>query len=259
MFDRVRQSVRRARQSSSDSEPGTPVKLQRTMADGNSDQTGDKTIEDVYTYLVKMENTNQETRRIMENRLDKFEVDMKSYLNSTITSLRADMSTEFNRVDAQIQGVHEKIQSMESQINPLITDMNPRSEFDTVRNICIKNINETDEGDSVDNLKNSVAQIFTALSVDVNMVCARRVGKRGDQVNDDQTRPRPAIITLESTAQRNTVLKAKASLRLTDEYKRIYIETDKTRHERISEANMRTIAKKIGLTVRGGRIIKPQQ
>ncbi len=104
-----------------------------------------------------------------------------------------------------------------------------------------------------------VERVLTAINVDVKIVCARRVGDRSAQVNGRHNRPRPAIVTLESTAQRIVVLRAKNALRLNDAFKSIYIEPDKTRHERIVEANMRTIARKIGgLRVRGGRIIDQQ-
>ena len=70
---------------------------------------------------------------------------------------------------------------------------------------------------------------------------------------------RPVIVTMETKEQLPTVLKAKHNLRQHQHYSDIYIEKDKTRHERILEAFMRTIVNKIdGLRVRGGRVIKEQ-
>ena len=89
MFEQIKQSVRRARQSSSDSEPSTPLKVQRTMAANESSPTpGQKTIDDIYCMLEQMNKSNKETRSSMEKRLDKFEVDMKRHIDSSVEGYR---------------------------------------------------------------------------------------------------------------------------------------------------------------------------
>ena len=50
----------------------------------------------------------------MEKRLDKFETDMKWHINSSISSLRTDMNTEFTRVDDQIRQMQEHIKLLKS-------------------------------------------------------------------------------------------------------------------------------------------------
>ena len=65
-----------------------------------------------------------------------------------------------------------------------------------------------------------------------------------------------AIVTFRSTEQKASVLKSKRNLRNIEQYKRIYIEPDKTRQERIMQANTRKIVQRIaGLKVRGGRVV----
>ena len=66
MFEQIKQSVLRARQSSSDSEPSTPLKVQRIMATIKSSSTpGQKTIDDILEMLEKMNECNKETRTSM--------------------------------------------------------------------------------------------------------------------------------------------------------------------------------------------------
>ena len=115
MFEEVRRSIRRARQSSSDSEPSTPLKVQKTMSSTDSNTVlGQKTIDDIYSMLEKMNESNKETRASMERRLDKFENDMKRHIDSSVSSLRTDMNTEFTRVDNQIKQMQEQIRLLES-------------------------------------------------------------------------------------------------------------------------------------------------
>ena len=109
MFEEVRRSIRRARQSLSDSEPSTPLKVQKTMSSTDSNTAlGQKTIDDIYSMLEKMNESNRETRGNMERRLDKFE-NMKRHIDRSVSSLRTDMNTEFTRVDNQIKQMQEQI------------------------------------------------------------------------------------------------------------------------------------------------------
>ena len=61
---------------------------------------------------------------------------------------------------------------------------------------------------------------------------------------------------LSSREDRNAILSSKRQLSTKERFKRVYIEPDRQRHERITEANMRLLAKKCpGLEFRRGRII----
>ena len=274
MFQKVRQSVRRARNSSSDSETGTPQKQQRTMADNMADiSESDPTmqsrnIDDIYGLLKEISKDNKDTRSYLETRLDKFENEMKSMINTSVSSLRSDMNKELSRVDSKIKDLSGKINMLETRNESIPTEhqpggVGPRSELDTERNLCFKNIVEEDLNDGTEKLCVFVSKILSDLNIDVNVVAVKRIGeKRVENGNTAQQRPRqnrPVIVTMETNEQTHTVLKVKRNLRQHQLYGDIYIEKDKTRHERILEANMRTIVNKIeGLRVRGGRVIKDQ-
>ena len=262
MFEEVRRSIRRARQSSSDSEPSTPLKVQKTMSSTDSNTVlGQKTIDDIYSMLEKMNESNKETRASMERRLDKFENDMKRHIDSSASSLRTDMNTEFTRVDSQIKQMQEQIRLLESvPPPPPAPNINtPRSELDTSCNLCFKNITEDDQGDSVENLKRHVENILDSLNNNSDIICVKRIGDLPERPLVGpfrQVRPRPAIVTFYSAGQKASVLKSKRNLRNIEQYKHIYIEPDKTRQERIMEANTRKIVQQIaGLKIRGGRVI----
>ena len=262
MFEQVKQAVRRARQSSSDSEPGTPLKVKKIMA-GNESKTvlGPKTIDDIYSLLEQMNESNQETRSIMEKRLDKFENDMKRYLDNSVSSLHTDMNTDFTRVDTQIKQMQEQIKLLESvpPHSPAPSINESWSEMDTNGNLCFKNIAEEDARDSVENLKRYVENILDSLNIASDVICVKRIGEIPGQLIADAfrpPRPRPAIVTFRSAEQKASVLKSKRNLRNIEKYKRIYNEPDKTHQERIMEANARKIVQRIaGLKVRGGRVV----
>ncbi|MES9883774.1 MAG: hypothetical protein ABW185_23220 [Sedimenticola sp.] len=258
MFEIVKRSVRRARNSSSDSEPGTPAKYHK-MAD-NSDalspgSSNPKSIDDLYEVLKDIRKDNKETRTYMERRLDKFSNDMKSLINTSVTSLRSDMQNEFTRVDSLIESMSDKIKTIE--ISAPGATAGPRSDFDTSRNLCFKNLKE-DENESLESLKVYVENVLDSVKVKVKVVCVKRVGvQRPEFANNNQNRlHRPTIVTLESVEQTHDVMRSKRGLRDSDQFSRIYIERDKTRSERILEANIRALANKVpGLRVRGGRVL----
>ena len=65
-----------------------------------------------------------------------------------------------------------------------------------------------------------------------------------------QLRTRPGIVTFRSAEQNASVLKSKSNLGDIERYKNIYIEPDKTRQERIIEANTCKIVQRLtGLKV----------
>lgn len=67
-------------------------------------------------------------------------------------------------------------------------------------------------------------------------------------------------MTFANEKQRSEVLKNKRKLRDIEEHKTVFIEPDRSRHERIQEANMRRIVKSIpNLQFRGDRVVeKPE-
>ena len=178
------------------------------------------------------------------------------------------MNKNLSRVDSKIKELSGKINMLETRNETIPMEHQPsgvgsRSELDTERNLCFKNIVEEDLNDSTEKLSLFVNNILNDLDVDVNVVTVKRIGeKKGENGNTSQQRSRhhrPVIVTMETKEQTHTVLKVKRNLRQHQLYGDIYIEKDKTRHERILEANMRTIVNKIeGLRVRGGRVIKDQ-
>ena len=234
-----------------------------------SDSTVQKAnIEDVYGLLKEISKENKETRSYLETRLDKFESEMKTMINTSVSALRSDMTKELSRVDSKMKELSEKISTLEAQNDTVPTEhqpsvSTPRSEFDSERNLCFKNIVEEDVNDCTEKLNLYVNNILSDLDINVNVVAVKRIGQRkpnnGDTSQQWIRHNRPVIVTMETKEQVHTVLKAKRNLRQHQHYSDTYIEKDKTRHERILEANMRTIVNKIdGLRVRGGRVIKEQ-
>ena len=82
------------------------------------------------------------------------------------------------------------------------SSLGPRSELDTDRNLCFKNIVEEDLNDSTEKVRLFVSNILCDLDVNVNVVAVKRIGGRKfENGNTSQQRSRhyrPVIVTMDT-------------------------------------------------------------
>ena len=111
-------------------------------------------------------------------------------INTSVSALRSDMTKELSRVDSKMKELREKISTLEAQNDTVTTEhqpsvSTPRSEFDTERNLCFKNVVEEDVNDCTEKLNLYVNNILSDLDINVNVVAVKRIGQR--KPNNDDT------------------------------------------------------------------------
>ena len=267
--------------------PKPASKAQRMTSESGENvpvKVPDKNINDVYKLLESIQRKQEDGRKALEKRIDQsleklkrdLSAQFNSALESAISTLRDDIDSDFQRFESDLSGCKQRLDEIEDQIRsapapapfppPGTIPGLPRSEFDTARNLIFKGIGEADDGENTENLLRSVEEIVSSLQTEgrieseIRVLQAVRIKRNENNVIPGRApvrHPRHAIVTLDSIDSRDTILHHKRLLRGIDSYKSIFIEPDKTRQQRIHEANMRFIVKSMpDLQFRGGRVLK---
>ncbi|VDI21972.1 Hypothetical predicted protein [Mytilus galloprovincialis] len=176
------------------------------------------------------------------------ESSFKQQIQINMGKIRDEMTLEFAEFDNKLKALDNKLKQPDNSVQ--ITTQENFAQH----KLIFKNVNYTDDGDSTESLKAYVDGLLSNLDLNFTSLNVQRIGNHNN--GTDQQRPKPLIVTFHNAKDRIDVLKKKRLLNTKDDYKNIYIETDRTRQERMQEANIRRIVKKIPeLEFKGGRVV----
>ena len=120
--------------------------------------------------------------------------------------------------------------------------------------MVFKNIN-LDTSD-IERLQAHINGILNAIDLNISVSKVQLIGGQNNGTFDNKRR-KAVLVTFANESQRSDVLKYKRKLKDTNDYKKVYIETDRSRHEQMQEANLRRIVRSIpSLQIRGGRVVE---
>ena len=213
---------------------------------GNCSKSGAEDEDDSKIYegedikaMIKKLITGQDS---LQKKLDS----VKTELESSIKELKNDLYLEIGALRAKIDSVEAKVLTLEKETSP------QEGPGNSDLNIIVKNLEEpkADEPDPEGYLTKSVLEIFEELSVEVNVKTVVR--------SEFGSRPlKPVIVTVSNREEINQVLKAAHNLKNSTSWSKIYLERDRTRQERMLEANLRRLVRASpNLEFRKGRIIE---
>ncbi|CAG2254736.1 unnamed protein product [Mytilus edulis] len=209
---------------------------------GQDNPASTRSVNDIYDLLTKVSNNQESLRQSMEQRITNLEVSFKTEISSKMKSLKDEINIEFAKFDNEIQSLKHKIDTLEKGESNTQVSQNI-----THSKLVFKNVPNTDTGDSEDSLKAYINGIITYLELDFNVTTVQCVGSNANQQN------KTVLVNFDNETQRVNVLKKKRKLKDNPMYSHVYVESDKTRHERMQEANIRKIIKTIpSLEIRGG-------
>ena len=239
---------KRQRKSSSDSEP-TPAAKQTKMAgvQKNDDlQTILKAVQD-------MQSGQESLKAFFDKRFQTLKSDITKEFGTKMDSLKESFDLEMGAITARVESLETRLNEA---LNGEATDRSTKGLGWAIdQNIVIRNLTmPQDETNEV--LLASLSVMFLQIGVHVTILEAIRIiPARAPATATRQGAPLVKVV-LSSREDRNAVLSSKRQLSTKERFKRVYIEPDRQRHERITEANMRLLAKKCpGLEFRRGRII----
>ncbi|CAG2202982.1 unnamed protein product [Mytilus edulis] len=240
----VEQTLPIAKRSNKMSSSEQLAHLSNAKGPGQDNPASTRSVNDIYDLLTKVSNNQESLRQSMEQRITNLEVSFKTEISSKMKSLKDEINIEFAKFDNEIQSLKHKIDTLEKGESSTNTQV---SQNITHSKLVFKNVPNTDTGDSEDSLKAYINGIITYLELDFNVTTVQCVGSNTNQQN------KTVLVNFDNETQRVNVLKKKRKLKDNPMYSHVYVESDKTRHERMQEANIRKIIKTIpSLEIRGG-------
>ena len=190
----------------------------------------------------------------MESSLDN---KIKHHVKNSVTPAFTKIKEEFN---AEISKVREEIKAVSDQTSQTINqtyaqaaggNSSAGSEIQTKSlNFVVRNLRESDRENVVEKVNNLITEGLKIRSISV----ADAVRKPSHNENLDGI----IVATCRNKEDKNTIMKAKSSLKNSRRYQQVFIEHDRSKEERKTLSNLRTIANLIGnekVTVRGSRLI----
>lgn len=208
---------------------------------------------EIYDLLLKISDNQNALKQSLEQRISDLEQSLRNDISDKIGTLRSEIEIEFAHVDTQMDQLKQKISAVEEQTETLrnasqqpSASQNPKLVF---KNIKLENDTEKTEN----GLKNCVNEILKSIGLDFS---AKSVEYIGSQETNRQREKVPLMVKLETEENRSEILRNKRKLKEVEKFKNVYIETDKSRHERIQEANIRHIIRSLpNLQLKGGRVM----
>lgn len=254
---------RRPRKSSSEGEgegenrqpAKKPNMAEQVGANCSSGQTvytsldGEPTMTDIMS-MLKQINSNQEAlRQSVEQRLVNMEIKLHNQISTCVSDLR-------DSIDMDMASMKDRLAQVENQLKDCHEANHTKGTETPLQSQCkliIKNVPEN-EDETVDMLRMFVDNMISAIDSSVPYGDIVRLGQSSN-ASTDSRRPRPVAITV-SNSDRSSVLRNKRLLRDKPPYNDVYIEPDRSRHERITEANIRNIVRSLpNLEFKRGKIV----
>ncbi|KAH3880585.1 hypothetical protein DPMN_004502 [Dreissena polymorpha] len=154
-------------------------------------------------------------------------------MNPALEKIWKDFNDEIQKIRGEIQNMRDTALHKPDSSNS--TQAMYTSQINSgLINIVIRNFPEGANKDKVNSLLKDV------LKVNISIESAERKEKKSDTENG------VIIAVCKSRDDKDTLMKSKSKLRLSNAYSSVYIENDMTRKERNSISNLRTLAHVIG-------------
>lgn len=238
----------------------SPVSPPTTM-ENKADPHKKRSVNEIYDLLVKVSENQNTLKQSLEQRITDLEIGLRNDITIKMRTLKEEIDLEFTNVDDKIESLKHKIETLENSQANTQAPQAVNTEITTHSKLVFKNVQQNDLGESENALKDYVNDVIKAIGLGFSVLSVDSLGSQSQHENNtDQSglrRKRPILVTLENDTQRSEVMKNKRKLKDHEHYKNIYIEPDKSRHERIQEANIRQIVKSMpNFQIRGGRVVK---
>ena len=266
--NRPRGGERRQRQSSSDLDVNNTPKTKRAnMATTPTGGTvsASKTefnLEHVCQLITEVKVSQDLLRASIDQRLTNIEKMFKMQLETCMKDLKDSIDLDMAKMENRIMAMEDKICSLETPAGSSTgatgnTETYMRQSDESV--LIFKNLVET-ESETIDELKTYVQSILSSIDTHADVISLERLGKQTTSDSSDHSEnqrkwERPVKVVFANREQRNAILRAKRKLKSSEHFSDVYVEPDRTRHERIIEANIRAIVKSMPtLEIRRGRV-----
>lgn len=226
-------------------------------------------LDTLITAVQELKTSQDGMKRMFESKLDKLRTDLMANVDNKIRALRDELSIDIGTETARVDQVLLTVQSMQDRINNLeqnptpmnidnTNDMNIQLQRNPLDNpeltITASGIPFSDTEDIMKKATDLISALGEEVRAAVRVVSASRLPSK------IENKPGLVKISFRNTAEKVQVLRNKMKLKDTDDYKRVYIRSSKSRVERLIEMNARAVLRTLpqGQSLRvdaSGRII----
>ena len=209
-------------------------------------------IENRYSAMEKTMNKKfVDLEKVFQSKIDKFESQvMKKFadvMNTAVSTLKEELGEEIDELSQRIKKLEDREKVEQERMD---VDSNSSVNLNASVNVIVRNLPER-ENESTVNEVNSL--IKDGLNIrDITVVSAVR------KVNSfDSSKTGVVVAKFRTKEEKYTVMKSKRKLKDSRRYEKVFIEHDLPRHQRVMNANIRTIVKTLGkenLEIAGARV-----
>ena len=209
---------KRHRKSSSDTEGNTKIKKMAKLVEQPS-------LKDI---MDSIESSKVEIQNDI--------VKLKEEIKSDFDKMKSDFGVKIKEVNVKYEGLDKRVTNLE-EVSGV-----------SLARIVIKQLPE-EEGETDVLLYAIVDELLNELGVNTDIVSAERMSNGPGRI-------KPVLVEVRSIDDIKNIMINKSKLKNSEQFSGIYIENEKSRNERIQEANYRKIVQNIPhLQIRRGRIV----
>lgn len=217
----------------------------------------EKSTDDLFQILITIKDNQESMRKSLEQRMTNLEKNFTREIKENMDKLKSEMTLEFAQVDNKIKELETKMKDVEFK---LTQNVNIENSANSVHpKLVFKNVQPIDN-ESEESLKVYANGLLRALELDFDVLKVERITAHLNRTAaSPNQRPKPLIVSFADETQRTNVLRNKRKLKNNENFSNIYIEPDRSRRERMQEANMRRLVKAIpDLEFKSGRIVQKE-
>lgn len=224
----------------------------------------DRSVNEIYELLLKISENQNTLKQSLEKRISDLEENLRKDISEKMSTLRSEIEAELENMNAKFESLNRKVEIMKKQNEKLqdsVSHQPTPNEVKQFPKLVFKNITLDNETDNTERgLLNLANEILQAIDLDISPKSVSIIGSKEESENGQERARHRSKVTLmvnvESDQHRSEILRNKRKLKDVEKFKYVYIEPDKSRHERIQEANIRQIIRSMpNLQIRGGRVM----
>lgn len=230
-----------------------PESPSRTIHSDRQDRSTSDKLDTLINAVTEIKSNQDSMRRMFESKLDKMKSDLIANIDCKVRALRDELSMDIGLETNRIDQVLTTIQSIQSRVDTLEqtdsgTDQRSATNNATARGqplddpyiTCVaSNVPVSDSEDLMQKLSTIIEAFGEDISSRIRITAVTRIPSKIER------KPGLVKFSLENTEQKTLVLKNKWKLKDSDDYKQVFIQSSKSRVERLIEMNARELLRNI--------------
>ena len=215
----------------------------------NSDTTISQKLDTVINSIQGLKTSQDSMKRMFESKLDKLKTEIIASVDSKISALRDELTLDIHRETNRIDQLLTTVQSIQARVDDLETrtgngtfsrDREVRNPLDDIDlTIVASGLPFIDGEDLIQTARTLIAELGEEVSQNVHITAATRLLSR--------LRDKPGLvkISFRNVDEKIRVLRNKMGLKNSESYRSVYINSSKSRIERLIENNARAYTRNL--------------